>query len=360
MKVAIIGGGIVGLFTAYFLKKEDVDVTVFEKADLGSYSIHAAGLIEPYRFDKINSVSMILKMLKYSMRGTTYIRNVNKLWLKELIYNLNKNPPEEAWETMKEMAEFSLKTYKTMAEERNDFDYKDDGLYEVYLRGEDLEKGLEDEKKSPFNPRFEKVDFEGFAGAIFFPELSRISTEKFIDRMRSELQGVKMVNKEVQNMTELKDFDEIVLATGVWTTRFITSLPVTAFKGYGYRVKGTPKYNKPMVLVDDGIAISPFDDFIKITGGFDADNSYDSSRAQLVLEKTSKIIDISYIYEMNMGFRPCSPDGFPIIGKRGNVTITTGACRLGWSYAPAMGKYTTDLVLGKLKDLGYISRYVKF
>ncbi|MUM65385.1 FAD-dependent oxidoreductase [Acidianus infernus] len=360
MKVAIVGGGIVGLFTAYFLKKEGVEVTIFEKADLGSYSIHAAGLIEPYRFDKINSTNMIIKMLKYSLRGATYIRNVNKFWLKELLRNLNKNPPEDAWKTMREMAEFSLKAYKEMAEERNDFDYKDDGLYEVYLNEEDLEKGLEEEKKSPFNPKFEKVDFEGFAGAIFFPELSRISTEKFIDRMRNELKGVKIVNKDIQNLGELKDFDEIVLASGVWTTKFISNLPVTAFKGYGYRVKGIPKYNKPLVLVDDGIAISPFEDYIKITGGFDADSSYDSSRAQLVLDKSSRIVDISYIYEMNMGFRPCSPDGFPIIGKSGNVTVATGACRLGWSYAPAMGKYTTDLVLGRLKDLGYISRYVKF
>lgn len=360
MKVAIIGGGITGLFTAYFLKKEDVKVTIFEKAELGSYSIHAAGLIEPYRFDKINTVGMILKMLKYRIRNVTAIRTVNKDWLIELLANLNKQPPQDAWDLMKEMARFSLATYKRMSEERNDFDYFEDGLYEVYMDKNEFEKGIEDEKKNPFNPKFEVVEFKGFVGAIFFPELTRLSTEKFIERMKKELEGVSVVKQEVQSLDELqKEYDAVIISAGIWSTKFLR-IPVTSFKGYGYRVSGKFDENKPVVLAEEGIAISPLSDYIKITGGFDADYSYDASRAELIIKKVSSIVDISYIYDMNMGFRPCSPDGFPIIGKYNDKVIaSTGACRLGWSFAPGIGKYTTDLALGKVKDLGYLSKYVK-
>lgn len=69
MKVGIVGGGIVGLMSAYFLAKEGVSVTVYDPAP-GKYSIHAAGLIEPYRFDRINTTSMIAKMLRFMRRGS--------------------------------------------------------------------------------------------------------------------------------------------------------------------------------------------------------------------------------------------------------------------------------------------------
>ncbi len=358
MKVAIIGGGIVGLFTAYFLQKEDVEVTLYEKAEAGSYSIHAAGLIEPYRFDKINSTEMIIKMLKYTIRGDTYIKSVNKLWLTKLITELNKNPPQEAWEKLKEMAKFSLLQYKEMSEEKNDFDYFDDGLYEAYNDKKSLEKGIEEEKRSPFSVKFEVENIEGFAGAIYFPELSRISTEKFIKRILNDINKVKIIKREIESLDELKDFDSIVLASGIWTNKFV-NIPLTAFKGYGYRVNGNSRVKNAIVIVDDGVAISPLSDYIKITGGFDADFSFDSSRAELFLKKAAKVVDINYIYEMDMGFRPCSPDGFPILGKKDKITIATGACRLGWSYAPAIGKYSADLALNRIKSLGYMSRFVE-
>ncbi|MEM3329012.1 MAG: FAD-dependent oxidoreductase, partial [Saccharolobus sp.] len=69
MKVGIVGGGIVGLFTAYYLHRENInDIIIYEKDFLGAGSIPAAGLIEPYRFDRINTIDMILKMLKYKIK----------------------------------------------------------------------------------------------------------------------------------------------------------------------------------------------------------------------------------------------------------------------------------------------------
>nr|WP_252897051.1 FAD-dependent oxidoreductase [Metallosphaera hakonensis] len=191
MKVAIIGGGIIGLMTAYYLAKEGTNVTVFDPSP-GKFSIHAAGLIEPYRFDRINTSAMIYKMLKYMKRGVTEVRQLNRLWIRELLLNLNKSPPEEAWETMRAMAKFSLDAYSKFAEEKNDFDYANDGLLEIYSKKDDLEKGVEEEKRSPFSPKTEIVDVPGFAGGIYFPELSRIATEKFTRRIISEVENMKV------------------------------------------------------------------------------------------------------------------------------------------------------------------------
>ena len=363
MKVGIVGGGIVGLFAAYYLSREGIDVTIFEKDFLGSGSIHAAGLIEPYRFDRINTTGMILKMLKYMKKRVTVVKSLDKSWLIELLKNLDKQPPQEVWEIMKEMASFSLKEYKRMAEENNDFDYEESGLLEIYEDKNELEKAIIEEKKSPFNPKFEVVEVRGFAGAIYFPELSKVDTHKFIDRITREIKA-KVVNEEVKRVSKdgkvyfskEEKFDYVVLSSGIWLRNI--GIPVTAFKGYGYRVKGEVKVDRPAVLAELGVAVVKNSDFVKITGGFDGDFSYDSSRAELFLDFARKLVDFSFVYDLYMGFRPCSPDGFPILGKYENVVIATGACRLGWSYAPAMGKKVTDMILGKIDNIPYLSRFI--
>ena len=364
MKVGIVGGGIVGLFAAYYLSKEGIDVTIFEKDFLGSGSVHAAGLIEPYRFDKINTTEIIIKMLKYIMKKVTVVKELDKAWVIELLRNLNKQPPIEAWEIMREMAAFSLKEYKRMAEEKNDFDYEESGLLEIYENKNELEKAIIEEKNSPFNPKFEVVEVKGFAGAIYFPELSKVDTHKFIDRITREIKArvikgtVTKVSKDgkVHFSSKEEKFDYVVLSAGIWLRNI--GVPVTSFKGYGYRVKGEVKVDRPAVLAELGVAVVKNSDFIKITGGFDGDFSSDSSRAELFLGFAKKLVDINYIYDLYMGFRPCSPDGFPIIGKYENVIIATGACRLGWSYAPAIGEKVSELVLGKINNIPYLSRFI--
>ncbi|BFI76917.1 FAD-dependent oxidoreductase [Sulfurisphaera ohwakuensis] len=365
MKVGIVGGGIVGLFTAYYLLKEEAEVTIFEKDFLGSGSIHAAGLIEPYRFDRINTTGMIIKMLKYMSKRVTSLKSLNKAWVIELFKNLDKEPPSEAWETMREMALFSLKEYKRLAEEKNDFDYEESGLLEIYSDEKEFEKGIIEEKKSPFRPKFEIMEIKGFAGGIYFPELSKVDTHKFIDRITKEIKDAKVVNVSVDKVSKdgkvyyagkEEKFDKVVLSAGVWLKNI--GLPITAFKGYGYRVKGEMKVNYPSVLAELGVAVVKNSDFIKITGGFDGDFSTDSSRAEIFLNYAKSLVNISYVYDLYMGYRPCSPDGFPVIGKIGNVVISTGACRLGWSYAPSMGNMTSDLVLDRKNEFGYLSRFI--
>ncbi|MEM0174329.1 MAG: FAD-binding oxidoreductase [Sulfolobaceae archaeon] len=367
MRVGIIGAGITGLFIAYYLKREGIkEITIFEKGKVGEGSVHAAGLIEPFRFDKINSNSMIIKMIKYSLNGNTLIKEFDKKWLEELIKSLNKDPPLDAWERVNWMARFSLREYKRFAEEKNDFDYSESGIAEVYKSYAELERGIEEEEKSPFKPKFEIVEIKGFAGGIYFPELAKLNTEKFINRIKTELNNnINIINKTVVNVTregkvhiedgKIYEFDEIVVSAGIWCRRYV---PVTSFKGYGIYVKGSEiKLDYPVVLAELGIAIVKNSDHVKLTFGFDADFSTKIRDYSYVLKNSSKLVKIEEILEIKLGFRPCSPDGFPIIAKKENMTIATGACRLGWSFAPAIGKMATDLVLNRVKDYGYLSRY---
>jgi len=64
------------------------------------------------------------------------------------------------------------------------------------------------------------------------------------------------------------------------------------------------------------------------------------------------------VLDAKIGYRPCTPDGFPIVDKIGDVIVATGNCRLGWTFGPAMGKLAADMALGKrgIDELG-LSRF---
>ena len=360
MRVAVVGGGIVGLFTAYYLKMEGAEVTVFEREYLGRGSVHAAGLIEPYRFDRINTTGMILTMLKYMGRGVTKVRDVNKLWLKSLLKTLNRSPPQEAWEVTKWMAEFSLKEYRRLAEERNDFDYDDSGLYEVSLNERGFEENLRDCRQSPLKPKCEEAEMKGLGKAVFFTELAKVSTDRFVERMKRELEGVEVVQREVKDYSALEGFDRVVVATGISTASL--GIPVTSFKGYGFNVIAKPKLDLPtsLVITDYGMAIVRNTGHIKVTAGFEADFSRGVEGGKRFLELARNYLEVSGVEKANEGWRPCTPDGFPLVAELKGLVVATGACRLGWSFAPAMGKMASDLVLGRSKGFGYISDVARF
>jgi len=356
VSVVVVGGGVVGMFTAYYLRKEGIEVTLVESNGLGHGSVHAAGLIEPYRFDRINTTQMVAKMFNYMRRGITKVRKINKEWLSQLLLTLNREPPPESWEIMKEMASFSLREYAKMSEERDDFGYSQEGLYEVYGSKEKIEEAIQEERRSPFRSKVEVRDFQGFAGALYYPELSHVSTELFVERMKRELNGIKLVKAKANSIYgstvntqsgEVKG-DTVVISTGISLSSI---LPITAFKGYGYRVKGTGT-NVPAVLAEEGVAVVPLKNWFKVTWGFEAD--YGPELSSL---RENPLVKVESVVDATCGHRPCSPDGFPILFKKGEVVVATGNCRLRWSYGPAMGKYAADLALNRVDRYPYLDRY---
>lgn len=368
MKVAIVGGGIVGIFSALYLQEAGHDVTVFERGNLGEGSVHAAGLIEPFRFDRINTIGMVRKMVSYAARGVTVVRSVEKSWLMALARELEKEPPRYAWEKVREMGYESLTKYKAMAEERNDFSYREDGLVEVYESPENLNKAIEEERRSPLSPKFEVVDFHDYAGGILFPELSSISTEEFIQRAYRELKRVRiMEGTEVSTVTQegevsygsrREKFEKLVVAGGVWCSRL--GVPVTGFKGYGIRVTTRSPWTKerPFVLGDAGVAFTPTDKWIKVTAGFDLDTDEREDRKNYPVAWAKRVLGDVEVIDTRWGRRPCSPDGFPVICHRENLIVATGNCRLGWSFAPSMGRIVKNLIDGNnVEGISYFSRF---
>lgn len=350
MKVAIVGGGIIGLFTAYYLRQQGADVVIIEQGEPGGWSKAAAGILEFTRFviNRINVRSYPKRYLSMALRGDARIKTWDWRWISAYLRAWGREPTQDMWEAIKTLGEYSWRQYRALAEAENDFAYSEEPLYEV---GIDVAAALEEAKRDPLSP---KVEMGRCCGreALVYLDAAKLSTEDFVARMLRELQGVQMVRKRAQEVAgrevwleggDVVKADAVVVAAGYWARKF--GIPVAPFKGYGFRT--TAKAQSMFIEMAKGVAVVPLPKWTKVTGRFDLDGTEDHSPSARVLQRAREVLGNFEVLDMSVGYRPCTPDGFPIVDKIGEVVIVTGACRLGWTYGPALGKLAADLALGK-------------
>lgn len=359
MKAIVVGGGVVGMFTAFFLSREGVEVALIERGDLGGWSKAAAGILEYTRFiiNRINTRRYMWRYLSMTLRGEARVKTWDWGWISTLLKVLNRQPPGEMWEAVRWLGDFSKGQYRAMAEEKNDFQYAEEPLYEL---GIDVGAALEEAKRDPLSPRVEAGMYQG-REALVYLDAAKLSTEDFVARMERELARVEIVRKEVGEVAGrevwLKDGgvaagDVIVVAAGWWARRL--GVPVAPLKGYGFRTSA--KAGGMFIDMARGVAAVPLGRWTKVTGRFDLDATRDHSPSQKVLKKAREILGDFEVLDMSVGYRPCTPDGFPVVERWETVVVATGGCRLGWTYGPALGRLAADLALGKAKETAFSAR----
>ncbi|MDX1547992.1 MAG: FAD-dependent oxidoreductase, partial [Rhodothermales bacterium] len=157
--------------------------------------------------------------------------------------------------------------------------------------------------------------------------------------------------------------EEIVLAAGAWTGRLASALglrvPVQPAKGYSVTVPapdGGPRL--PTILTDEKLTITPMPGRLRFAGtlalaGFDA--TVDARRAAPIRALAGRYAPAAAEHApVWSGFRPCSPDGLPIIGRsprHRNLTLATGHGMMGITLAPVTGDLVAHLVAGTMPAL---------
>lgn len=362
MKALVVGGGVVGLFAAYYLKREGVEVVVVDGSELGEGSRAAAGILEFTRFkiNRINVVGYPTAYLKMLSRGAARIRHLDLKWILAYVKSYGRDPGEDVWNAVREMGAFSWAEYRRLAEEKNDFDYAEEPLYELV---EDVEAEAEELRRDPLRPKFEIAEFEG-RPAVAYLEAAKLSTDLAVKRLAAEAapQHVRAFveavgdGRVVLGGGKTLEADVVVAAAG-WRTSRLLGLPVAPFKGYGFRVRPAKRPKAMFIdLADTGVAVVPLGGWTKATGRFDFDSTDDHSPAEAVLAGARRLLGDLEVLDMAVGYRPCTPDGLPIVERLGErLVVVAGACRLGWTFGPALGKMAADLALGRSKRAVFAS-----
>lgn len=397
--VIVIGGGIVGLSTAYFLQKEGHQVTVLDKSDITSgASFVNAGYITPSHIIPLASPGMISKGIKYMFDSSSpfYIKpRLDMEFMKWSWYfkkSSTKAKVEKAMPVIMDINLLSRDLFEGIkaSGDLGDFQLERKGLLMIYQtekeRNHEMEVakragdlGLEVNDLDANGLRKMEPNIELNALGAFHYECDRHTTPtQFMERMLEFLpkQGVAInKNEEVldivingDRITEVKTSkrtykpDEVVFAAGSWTShlskKLNVKLPLQAGKGYRINVAASTNISMPAVLMEAKMAVTPMNGFTRFAGTMEfsgINNIIRKERVEAIAKGAEgyyKGLKISEEDKSNAqcGLRPVTPDGLPYIGKSKeyeNLIFATGHAMMGWSLGPATGKLISEMISEK-------------
>ncbi|MFD2725185.1 NAD(P)/FAD-dependent oxidoreductase [Hyunsoonleella rubra] len=393
--VIVIGGGIIGLCSAYYLHKEGHQVTVIDKSNMDSGASHVnAGYITPSHFISLASPGTLSKGIKwmFNSKSPLYIKPRLDLEFLKWSWAFKKSAtPSKVEKAIKPLLDINLlsrELYEDLHQSGDfNFHYEKKGLlmcyktdkvgeeeWEVGKRG--IQEGLKVEHLSQNEvSKLEPKANLNIKGAVYYHSDAHMTPNNFMEEMIAYLKkcGVSIIkNEEVvdfemdnQNISEVitstqqLSCDEVVLATGSWSPiiskKLGLKLLVQAGKGYSINIRKDTNIRVPAILCEAKVAVTPMNGFTRFAGTMELsgiNHRVNPARVKAIAEASAK-----YYSQLNItseekvkakcGLRPCSPDGLPYIGKTSkykNLTIATGHAMMGWSLGPATGKLISDVI----------------
>ncbi|MBC3540129.1 NAD(P)/FAD-dependent oxidoreductase [Rufibacter sediminis] len=403
-RVTIVGGGIIGLFTAYYLSDEGFEVTIVDRGDLSnSCSIGNAGMIVPSHIVPLASPGIIAKGMKWMLSSTSpfYIHPKLDLRLAQwclLFYKAaTKKHVEYSIPYLKNLSLYSKNLYVDFAGKHNspEVGFQEKGLLMLYKSEEAAHEevefahlarkhGLETEILSPDEVKqLEPHAGMDVRGGVFFPGDAHLNPSQLHAYLVRHLEqkGVKIVrHAEVLDfatsgrtvtsvITDKGEFasDQVIIAAGNWAgevaRKLKITMPMLGGKGYSFLTKNSPAIQRPAILTEARVAVTPFGDQVRFGGTMEITNdnaSINLNRVKGIHNAISKYYggfqaDFPEKDKIWSGLRPCSPDGLPYIGatsRWNNVLFGTGHSMMGLSLAPATGKLLTEELMNRKSSVG--------
>ncbi len=400
--VIVIGGGAIGLCSAYYLSKSGAQVTVIDKGEFGhGSSLHNAGYVCPSHFIPLASPGIISQGLKWMLSPTSPFYIKPRLdpdfirWAWHFKRSCTKQNVEHAMPLLRDLGVASLALYKEFAAMKAfDFGWTEKGLLTLF-RSERSKRHYEEEAKmahtlgirsqmltkSELQTLVPEVEVRA-EGGLYFPDDCHMTPAKFVQGLAEclEKNGVRLVrntrvsgfkvqgDRIVEIETSKGNFsaDEFVLAGGSWSPDIVKKLGIKlliqAGKGYSVTIERTERKPAiPLIFSEARVAVTPMGSTIRFAGTMEIaglDTSITHRRVDAILSAIPNYIggyDKSDFTKAEpwAGLRPVSPDGLPYIGrfkKYPNLIGAAGHAMVGISLATVTGKLVEEIALGNKPD----------
>jgi D-amino-acid dehydrogenase len=401
-KIIIIGGGIIGLCSAYYLQKEGYQVTVIDQSNMDAGASYVnAGYLSPSHIIPLSAPGVMKKGLRwmFNPKSPLYIKPRLDLDFLKWSYAFNKScnskHVEKAIPIIKELTLLSQELYDGIRQDENfTFHLEKKGLLMLCQ----TEKMLEEEIKTANLANAEGLEASEISlqdlkklepnvninikGATFYKCDSHSTPHEFMTEMLSHLKSVgvqfytnervedlQVSNRKITAITtqnQTLSADEYVLAAGSWShllsKKLGLQLLLQAGKGYSINSKQDIGINVPAILAEAKVAVTPMNGFTRFAGTMEIagiNQSINKIRVNSIADAVTRYYpEIALTTEERnaaaSGLRPVSPDGLPYIGKSSkctNITIATGHAMMGWSMATATGKLVSELISKKQMSL---------
>lgn len=405
MKINIIGGGIIGLFSAFYLQEAGHEVHIFDKGDFSDgCSYGNAGMITPSHFVPLAAPGVVAQGIRWMFDATSpfYIKPRLDLdlaqWLWHFYRSCNKKKAEAAMPVLLEFNLEGKKRYWEFFEKTGvDFKLEERGILMLYKTAKKEKEELETAEKAAMLgietkhlnknelANFEKGTVVDALGGVFWPSDGYLHPNILLDHLKNLLKnngahfyGNKSVDgfeKKGNKITaifcknEKYSAEATVVAAGSWSALLLKKLGIRLLlqDGKGYSITLKQSAEKPQyatLLSEAKVSVTPMGDDLRFGGTMELgglNNGVNKKRVEGILNAIANYypnIKVTMPEEKNIwrGFRPCSPDGLPYIGrlsKYDNLILATGHAMMGISLAPATGAMVRDLLLEKSVNKGY-------
>ena len=402
-KVAIIGGGVVGLFSAYYLSNEGHQVVVIDKGDFSQgCSFGNAGMIVPSHVIPLAAPGMITKGVRwmFDQKSPFYIKpRINRelvSWGLKFYRSANQNHVDTSKTALRDLSLLSKSLYHKIASEFDQFQYEENGLLMLYrtpnVGHEEIEAGkialdLGLEVDFLDQNQLHSLDYgvsTSAIGGVHYKSDAHLNPNRLMSFLLSKLRtnGVEFIEKteieqieqrnggiySLQTKAGVIEADQYVVAAGSWSSSLAKSLGEELLllpgKGYSFTKEFLLHQPKiPTILCEGKVAVTPFGNSTRFGGTMEIthvrDNFINMKRVEGIVDTINAFYPDANIYlpkesEVWKGFRPCSPTGLPYIARSqriSNVVYATGHGMMGLSLAPATGLLVSELISEKKTSL---------
>ena len=395
MRVGVVGGGVIGLSTAHYLKKLGADPVVVESWTLGGgCSQGNAGWVCPSISSPLPAPGLTLKSLSWMLRPDSplYIKPTALLklapWLMRFRSFCNHADQKRGIAALAALNEFTMDRYDELEADGVEFEYTKAGVLMAFHDSDkaaaaqkevklvaaagavscsELDEAELYEREPMLRPGFRfglLVSAEGHVrpetltaglGAALREGGAEIHEGALVTGLRSEGRRVTAI---ATSQGDLK-VDAVVLAAGALTgslTRMLGwPIPLTAGKGYSVTIdQPRNQLRQPLYLGGAKIGLTPFEGALRFAGTMELsgiNRRMDTARIRSLRRQVSRVVDIPEAKEGGrawVGMRPMVPDSLPVMGKlpsRENVYVNTGHQMLGVTLAPSSGWALAGLML---------------
>jgi D-amino-acid dehydrogenase len=402
MRVIVLGSGVVGVSTAYYLAKAGHDVTVIDRQPGAALetSFANAGQISPGYASPWAAPGIPLKAFKwlFQRHAPLAIRPDGSLfqlqWMWEMVKNCDAGRYAVNKERMVRLAEYSRDCIRALRDEIGiDYEGRQQGTLQLFRTQAQFDGAAKDiEVLRQAGVPFEVLGREQLANAepalanvrdklvgglrlpndetgdcqMFTTKLAALAAsigvrfEYGVDIRAIEAQGDQITGVRTDKGTFTAD--RYVVALGSYSRLLMKQffrVPVYPLKGYSITVPITDASQAPVSTILDEtykIAITRFENRIRV-GGMAEIAGYSKALNPRRRETLEMVVtdlfpgggDVSKA-SFWTGLRPMTPDSTPIVGATPlrNLFLNTGHGTLGWTMACGSASVIADLVSGKV------------
>ena len=385
--VLVVGGGVVGLFCAYFLRQAGASVAVVERATVGdrrSCSYGNTGFVGTQGAAPMAEPDVLVPHPDRELVS----------WLRHFRQARNDRDAAETYRVLLDLKKRGLEILRELCASGGlASTFTADGLLLAYRTQEGFEDAcrsvpaavslgvplriLSPEELCVLEPR---VEFD-IRGAVLNEEGAYVRVPEFLDELarlvtglgvkiysHADVVGFELAARTITTVrTDQGDFraGEVVLAAGAWSAecarRLGIELALQPVKGYSVTVEAPPDTPRlPVLCAEASIAVAPLGDRLRLAGMLELsgmDTAVPAERVEDIrraVESYLPGLKRTTIIETWSGLRPGTPDSRPHLGRVDGFTNLTVACghgHIGMGLAPFSGKLVAQVVTGQRSDV---------